>query len=579
MTLHFTLHNLKLKHIAIAAIFIILVIIAYIAINPSNGEKPTSKSYNKLQKQTIDSLLIWHPMELNNNEEKLEYIAGAKSMAINFGSAELIGDVFFQEANIYRLNYQFSKAITSFKTAEKYYEKDNCLEKQSQILLHLAFTYSHLGEFDKALEYCNKGIDIYKKCGNKMIGCKFYNQKGKIYDILKDPKSTKKFYEQALELSYMTNDGRLISRCINDLGNLYNSMGNDSLALLLYNKSICASNDSAALLRYYNNIGNIYLNRHENEKAFEYLKKAQNYDASNEKEYIVYWTIGEYYYNIKQYDSTITYLNYVLDIIKTRHFNHELLDVHQILGQAYLKAGNSLKAYQELEECIKIQDEIFSLQKGIAVSKVENELVELKREQKRARFNFIATIIGLGICFIFYAIWFRIKYYRKSLHIAKKSNETLQQENGIIKDSLNSKESELVSASLKLAQNEDTKDLLANKIAKMKNGANSDTIKYLNSVLNNLKNEASNENMWDEFEIRFNHANDGFYKNLIAQHPNLSKSDKKLCAFLRLNLSTKEISLLTGQTPNSIFVARTRLRKKLNLANSKVDIAEYLQNL
>ncbi|MDL2296547.1 tetratricopeptide repeat protein [Bacteroidales bacterium OttesenSCG-928-C03] len=60
-----------------------------------------------------------------------------------------------------------------------------------------------------------------------------------------------------------------------------------------------------------------------------------------------------------------------------------------------------------------------------------------------------------------------------------------------------------------------------------------------------------------------------FYKKLLDQFPSLTKNEMRLCAFLRMNLSSKEISVLTKQSQNSIVVARSRLRKKLNLDESQ----------
>ena len=58
----------------------------------------------------------------------------------------------------------------------------------------------------------------------------------------------------------------------------------------------------------------------------------------------------------------------------------------------------------------------------------------------------------------------------------------------------------------------------------------------------------------------------------------LLRNEKKLCAFLRLNMTTKEISAITYQSVNSITVARSRLRKKLGIDKDENLIA-YLEKL
>lgn len=86
-------------------------------------------------------------------------------------------------------------------------------------------------------------------------------------------------------------------------------------------------------------------------------------------------------------------------------------------------------------------------------------------------------------------------------------------------------------------------------------------------------------NNWEEFELRFSNVYESFYKKLDALHPNLSALDKRICALIKLNLSTKEIANITKSSIRSIENIRTRLRKKIGLTNSKTDLNKYLLEL
>ncbi len=67
-----------------------------------------------------------------------------------------------------------------------------------------------------------------------------------------------------------------------------------------------------------------------------------------------------------------------------------------------------------------------------------------------------------------------------------------------------------------------------------------------------------------------------FLSRLHRKHPNLSRNERRLCRFLKQNFRTKEISELTGQSAQSIEVARTRLRKKLELTGTKTSLYGYM---
>jgi DNA-binding response OmpR family regulator len=85
-----------------------------------------------------------------------------------------------------------------------------------------------------------------------------------------------------------------------------------------------------------------------------------------------------------------------------------------------------------------------------------------------------------------------------------------------------------------------------------------------------------NIQIWEELELHYNQMNEPFYRNLLSQFPKLTKNELRLCAYLHLNLSTKDISKLTFQTTRSIEIARTRLRKKLGLKGSAEDLNSFL---
>jgi DNA-binding CsgD family transcriptional regulator len=83
---------------------------------------------------------------------------------------------------------------------------------------------------------------------------------------------------------------------------------------------------------------------------------------------------------------------------------------------------------------------------------------------------------------------------------------------------------------------------------------------------------------WDEFEIRFHQVHQDFYKKLSEKIPNLTPNEKRLCAFLRLNMTTKEIAGITFQSIKSIQVARTRMRKKMDIERDE-NLISFLQDL
>jgi tetratricopeptide (TPR) repeat protein/DNA-binding CsgD family transcriptional regulator len=84
---------------------------------------------------------------------------------------------------------------------------------------------------------------------------------------------------------------------------------------------------------------------------------------------------------------------------------------------------------------------------------------------------------------------------------------------------------------------------------------------------------------WEEFEYRFQQLHSGFYDRLNQQFPDLTINERRLCAFLMLDMTTKEISDITGQSVRAVNMARIRLRNKLGLTHTDKDLFAFLSSL
>jgi DNA-binding response OmpR family regulator len=82
---------------------------------------------------------------------------------------------------------------------------------------------------------------------------------------------------------------------------------------------------------------------------------------------------------------------------------------------------------------------------------------------------------------------------------------------------------------------------------------------------------------WEEFDVLFDKVNVSYIDKLTELYPKLSKNERRLCVFLKLNLSTKDISVLTLQSEDALKKARYRLKKKLGIGNQK--LTQFLQNI
>ncbi|HJP62777.1 MAG TPA: triple tyrosine motif-containing protein [Mucilaginibacter sp.] len=156
--------------------------------------------------------------------------------------------------------------------------------------------------------------------------------------------------------------------------------------------------------------------------------------------------------------------------------------------------------------------------------------------------------------------------------IVKIKNEQLQAD-------LASKSRELANSAMNIVYKNELLQKISDEMAHLKDSSgkklSDEQLRRIQKVIND---GMSDERDWNLFESSFNEAHESFFKKLKAQHPDLVPNDLKLCAYLRMNMSSKEMASLLNISLRGVEIRRYRLRKKLNLEHDK-NLVEFLMEL
>jgi DNA-binding CsgD family transcriptional regulator len=153
--------------------------------------------------------------------------------------------------------------------------------------------------------------------------------------------------------------------------------------------------------------------------------------------------------------------------------------------------------------------------------------------------------------------------------IAQKSEERISQlKNEKLKAEIEHKNRALATTTMHLVNKTDMMNGLKNRLRNIVEHE-SDVDKEIKQVIKELEKNETNADEWKNFEIHFDHAHSDFLKQLKEAYPELTQQDMKLSAFLRMNMSSKEIASLLNISVRGVEISRYRLRKKLGLDKSK----------
>ncbi len=154
-----------------------------------------------------------------------------------------------------------------------------------------------------------------------------------------------------------------------------------------------------------------------------------------------------------------------------------------------------------------------------------------------------------------------------NLEIEKSEKEIIKLQNEKLANEVLLKKRELANASMHLVEREDALSRVREELQTLykKTGHNHD-VKTALQLVSELEKNKSN---WDQFASHFNEISNDFLKKLKTKFPQLTNSDLKVCAYLQLNLSTKEIAQLMNISVRGVDISRYRLRKKFQLAREQ----------
>jgi tetratricopeptide (TPR) repeat protein len=469
--------------------------------------------------------------------------------------------------------------------------------------LNLGNVYFTNGLLEISTQYLLQYIDISTLLGDQKGVAYGRINLGAVYLQLEQYEQSRRYFEKALLFFELLDDSAVYSSPNHEMLTIYNNLGiacqnlhDYTLAEQYYQKGISLArhyeNDAVTRCMLLNNFGILFLVQQQPQAAHKYLFEAFNVRQSANDLVGMgqsHRTLAEYYMAINDEHTAIDHLNQGYRLA-TQVGNLSLLtEVAIKLFEAYQRQGNAdsaLKyyiAYADINEKLNREEAANTLTQYEITSRYEEtrRLMQIEQQRKEQRYLFIGLTLFL-ILAILSLLYFLSHSRNKRLRLEAENIQLNVQKTELEKESLE-KELEIKKKELttnvmyQIQKNELIYEIVQKLQKQMATGQRPDQ-RWLLQTIRDLE-RTHDTSVWQEFEVRFEQVHNEFYQKLNEIDASLTPNERRLCAFLKLNMSSKEISLITGQSPRTIDVARTRLRKKLNLTNSDTGLVEYLAAL
>lgn len=416
----------------------------------------------------------------------------------------------------------------------------------ASILNNIGVVYAEGALYDEALKYFQQALQINQRRKYHTGIALNYANMAEIYFKKGDNEKAMAAAQQSLDHINSDNQGDQLADMRLQQGLIYAATGDYDVAMLRFTAALKKHTEIGNIYgQVYTNleIGNTYLKRNMADSAFLYASRAEQLSREN---------------------------NMADDL---KNSLHTLAEIHTLKGE-YDDASRLMKEYVRIEDSLRNEERQLRLRNWNGLGK---ELTEAAAPDKKPLLPtwviaaLALLLIGLVVMFILYM------RRRKDLSDCRQKGHEQLREHSAIMDKRNR---EMTTLSLeKIRTQEGLTEVCDNLRAVLldlnpKEKIKRDRLNTLLRSLDGLQDGSADE----EFKRSFEHISPNFYLTLSERFPDLTARDLRLCAFLHLGLTTKEIAALTYREVRSVESARNRLRKKLGLELTD-DLTAYLRSV
>ena len=475
------------------------------------------------------------------------YIDVAKEAALASGDLQVLADYYKKTGEIYYQKDALDVALDYYLKAYDFY-KDKDFSERYILENNLAIVYARVENSEIALEYFRGVYQYQKEQKDTLSIAKTLNNIGNLY-LETQIDSSIIYYQKSLKIVERLNNNTLYFYLYTNLGRVHSTNGESEKARFYFNKAMSTLNESIAI----RNKAWLY-----NEFSAFYLK--QNVPDSS------------IYYAVKSYQITDSVAPYSLESLRSV----ELLYSSYRLNKEFEKASNYFDAFNRISDTINIEEKKVNVEKILIEEeyKSKEKIQSLKEGERQLKYY----ILGLSLLALLLMSIILLVKYRTKLKSTQLEKELILAKRKELDASLEIKNNELIGKAMTEIHRTEIIDEILLELKNIKRKAvKKETQQAIDDIVKRLEKD-TNSDIWKEFEVRFEQVHESFYKNILIKHPDLTSKDKRLCALLKLDLTSKEIAQITGQSFKSVENARTRLRKKLDITNLKTDLSTYLSS-
>ncbi len=435
--------------------------------------------------------------------------------------------------------------------------------------------------YNKALEQYKISFTLFRECGD-LVGMGDVQRKiGQLFASQKEYGIMYEYFIGALDCYQKARHQHGIAASMNNIGQYYFLMKDDQSAEIYFRNAIdlnIKEGNIYWLSKNYINLSDIKENMNQSDSVFYYSQLALELAMKVGNPYwesITLLQLGSLHLQNGNYDKALSFLYKGLTLSRQINSDENLTDISDLIKQAFYEKGQMDSAYWYQQLHYEYADSLNQINSKLEFTELKYQM-EMERNQQKVALRYqkrLYVFLLIFSCLIMTIIILILLYTRQKV---KTRNTILEKENLTNKIELKNKET---ASNLLVAQKKN--EIIGNVIKNIEDKRTllpEESRWILDDILDNLSSTTEKKG-WEDFELSFSKVHESFFNKLDQQFPSLTTNERRLCALLRLDMSSKEIAAIIQSLPRSVDTARHRLRKKLGIDGADVDLTTFLRTL
>jgi len=501
------------------------------------------------------------------------------------GTYGLMGQVLASKSYYNEALYYYSEALRVYKLIPKSDLVEPKPKSPPWLLLNISNLYYATGDVEnakvKVLEAKENFLLFINERSREIGLCTVYGNLGLFAQRQGDYKLAEEFFLKSLSKTEKLKNVegvmycyvQLVSLFLNNKSQFYKSNEYFDKAKLLFNNINKAPgiDENSLIQKYYGYLllqyGEYYRSKKEFDTALNYLNEAKKLLADFPDEiHSVNSQISQFYLSLKDLNNAE---KSAIENLNDKSLNRFFKKVNfEVLESVYRQRNNLKKLIIIKDSLIDIGSVRVSANSKAFFSNIETQILLSNKQselnQNKIRYNRYLLVLIIGLIILF----FSLLYIRVNYNYQKERNIRLEVEKDVSKTKLEKKQLELVSKTNFIAQRNNYLNILKLSVLKLKD-KNKDSKKVSFEIEKEINRIIGSEKIFENFESQFTEVYPEFFKYLVLKYGKLSQTDLRLCAYIKMNQSTNEISQITGVAIRTVETQRYRLGKKLKLSDSE----------